>query len=363
MLPLLATSLATVAGVMLFGGDFTRLFFVFPTYQITSFKIVDFSLSLPSMVAPSSQSLWALYEDTFCKDKSRWQCLVWDWDGFSRIVNSIEADIVNYVTNWGEEKPLVTADAHSYAKFEISAEIHAGISINNSQNSFGAHLHRAILDIYHPDWEGTLVNIGSITDREKGRGSAFQSGPLSSKVYRSMLQSESVVSVLKSEYSSHNTNSTLILSDRHENTTDCLWEDLIIHGFESPSFSIPPRQVIHTVEDAIAIHLKSLSPKVLLNMAYHFIRNGKVLHITSTAVVYLKTLTSPMSITAGAICDNSLKFTPSSIYSVWRSEKTPWFNIDEVDCRIERLSTGWGDIAKLRGELRELMLSRYAKAG
>jgi hypothetical protein len=360
MLPLLATSLATVACVILFGGDFTRLFFVFPTYQITSFKIVDFSLSLPSMTTPSSQSLWALYDETFCKDKSRWQCLVWDWDGFSRLlttVNNIEMDIVNYITNWSEEKPFVSTDAHSYPSFELSAEIHAGISINNSQNSFGAHLHRAILDIYYPDWEGTLVNIGSINDREFGRGSAFPSGPSSSKSYPSMVQSQSAVSILNSEYSSHDTNSTFKISDRHGNTTDFPADDLIIHGFESPSFSILPRQVIHTVEDAIAIHLKSLSPKVLLNMAYHFIRNGKVLHITSTAVVYLKTLTSPMSITAGAVCDNTL-----SIHSVWRSETTPWFNIDEVDCRIERLSTGWGDIAKLRGELRELMLSRYAKA-
>jgi hypothetical protein len=361
MLPLLATSLATVAGVMLFGGDIQRLFFVFPTYQINSFKVVDFSLSLPlwnCLNTPTPSSIWSLYEETFCKDKSRWQCLLWDWEGFLHIVNNIEADIMNYVTNWGEEKSLLSTDGHPYSSFELSAEIHAGISINNKKNSFGAHLHRAILDIYHPDWEGKLVNIGSIHDRENVREESFASEDVS-------VAFPSEKSLSNTHSSSSDSQNTLIITDRQGNATNhVVMEEIIINGFESPSFSILPRQVITTVEDAISINLKSLSPRMISTMAYQFIKNGRVLHITSTAVVFLKTLTSPMSVTAGAICDNTLKFTPPSINSlIFHDEKTPWFNIDEVNCRIERLSTGWGNITKMRGELRDLLLSRRAKAG
>lgn len=356
MLPLIATSLATVAGIMLFGADISRLLFVFPTYQITSFRIVDFSLTIPSWAGVSSltpQSVWMLYEDTFCKHKSRWQCLMWDWEGFLNIINNIECDMVKYVTTWGEEKPLIEAD--SYANFELSAEIHAGITVNNTQNSFGAHLHRAILDIYHPDLTGKLVNIGSIHDRNTETTNTDDS------VYSSF-SSERALPFPQTESSSEN-QSMLIITDRRGNTTNNHLEvEEIIHGFESPSFSILPRQIIHTVEDAIVIYLKSLSPKMLLNMAYQFIRNGKVLNITSSAVVYLKTLTSPMSITAGAICDNTLKFTLPSISSLlFNGEKVPLFTFDEVDCRIERLSTGWGNVTKMRGELRSILLYRNTK--
>ena len=361
MLPLIATSLATVAGVMLFGGDFHRLFFVFPTYQITSFNIIDFSVSIPSWTAMNSitaQSVWKLYEETFCENKNKWQCLLWDWDGFSKLVNNVENDIMSYVTIWGEEKPRIERDVPAHASFELSAEIYAGISINNSQNSFGAHLHRAILDIYHTDWDGQLINIGSIHDRENVRDAFHESGD------NTLIELPDRILPPPNDDSVNL--KTLSLLDTWANTTDpnLITEETIINGFENPSFSILPRQIIHTVKDAIAIHLKSLSPKMLTHMAYQFIRNGKVLHITSTAVVYLKTLTSPMSITAGAICDNALKFTPPSINSLlFHSERNPWFYVDEVDCRIERLSTGWGNITKMRGELQEMLLLQHAKAG
>ena len=351
MLPLLATSVA-VAGVMLFGGDFQRLFFVFPTYQITSFKIIDFSWSLPSWTKENSfisQSVWTLYKDTFCRDRSRWQCPLKDWDGVSHIVNNIEADITDYVNTWGEDRSILTAD--SYASFEVSAEIHAGVSINNSQNSFGAHLHRAILDLYHQDWDGKIVNIGSMHDR--GNDEDLKTGNCSAdKLFTT--PSEQDISRSTSDSISYSDDHILIMADQSGNTSNSYNID------ENPSFSILPRQVVHTVEDAIAIHLKSISPKTMLSMVFQFVRNGGVLYITSTAAVYLKTLTPPMSVTAGAICNNALKFTPPSLRSVVvYGEKTPWFNINEVDCKVERLSTGWGNIAKLRGELRGLLLSRY----
>lgn len=357
MLPLIATSLATVAGVMLFGGDFHRLFFVFPTYQITSFKVIDFSVSIPSwnmMNSISAKSVWGLYEETFCENKNKWQCLLWDWDGFSKLVNNVEADIMNYVAIWGKETPNTHSNEPARASFEISAEIFAGVSINNSQNSFGAHLHRAILDIYHPNWDGQLINIGSIHDRENIRDVSCESGdrPLIELPDRALHLPKHDAMNLE----------TLNIPDTWANATnrEIIIEETIINGFENPSFSILPRQIIHTVNDAIAIRLKNLSPKMLMHMAYQFIRNGKVLHITSTAVVYLKTLTSPMSITAGALCDNTLKFTPPPINSwLFHSERNPWFNVDEVDCRIERLSTGWGNITKMRGELQEMLLSQH----
>ena len=350
MLHLLATSLATVAGVMLFSGDFTRLFFVFPTYQITSFQVVDYSLSLPSWTGINNsrapQIFWSLYDGTFCTDKNRWKCLLWDWDGFSRIINSIETDIISYVTFWGEEKPT-TLRANSY---RLSAEINAGISVNNRQNSIGAHVHRAILDIYHSDREDKLVNIGSIHDRATdavahtyGSGSLTQRQPLSPQRTASLSRD----------------GASQMITDRLGNATKHLVDEEAI-GFESPSFSILPRQVTHTVEDAIVIHLKNISPEMLLNMAYRYIRNGRVLHITSSAVLYLKTLTSPMSVTAGAICENSLKFTLPPIASlIFGGEKIPWINIDEVDCTIDKLSRGWRNTTKIRSELKELLMSRH----
>ena len=349
MLHLLATTLATVAGVMLFSGDFTRLFFLFPTYQITSFKVVDYSLSLPSWTGINSrspQSFWSLYEGTFCTDNNRWKCILWDWDGFSRIINSIETDIISYVTNRGEEKPT-TLRGNSY---RLSAEIIAGISVNNRQNSIGAHVHRVILDIYHSDREDELVNIGTIHDRARNNvAHTSDSGSLSQSLRISPGNAASL---------SRGGNSRII-TDQLGNATKCFVDEEAI-GFESPSFSILPRQITHTVDDAIVIHLKSISPEILLNMAYQYIRNGKVLHITSSAVVYLKTLTSPMSITAGAICDNSLKFTPPPIAAlVFGGEKTPWINIDEVDCTIEKLSRGWRNTTRIRSELKELLLSRH----
>lgn len=348
MLPLLATSLATVVGVMLFGGDFSRLFFVFPTYQITSFRVVDYSVSLPSWMRRSPlapRSVWSAYKENFCKDKGTWRCLVWDWEAFSLLVNNIEADMLKFVATWREDEQLSTTlspktDIDEHSSFAISAEIHAGISINNSQNAFGAHVQKSLLDIYHETWDGTLVNIGLIQDRESGSDVSLQMGK----------ESDSTLFVVTPEQSL--SLQECVSTGDNQNTVVDGWRN------ESPSFTISPRQTVHTSDDAISVHLRNLSPNMLFSMAYQLIRNGRVLHITSSAVIYLKTLASSVPITAGAICDNTLRFSPSISRLMFHGKLAPWIDIDEVNCRIQRLTTGWGNITKVREELTELVLKR-----
>ncbi|KAL3795630.1 hypothetical protein HJC23_002037 [Cyclotella cryptica] len=370
MLPLLAISFATVAGVMLFGaGDFQRLFLVFPTYQITSFKVINWSLSLPRWMGVdliSHQASWSLYQENVCKEKGKWRCLLWDWEVFFDIINSMETETVEYARTWGEygllPSPLVNSSAqpqksfNQHASFEVSAEIHAGVSINNSRNSFGAHLHRAILDLYHQDWDGTLVHIGTIQDRGNDVDARLKTGYNSAA--KTLAVSSGQSTTLQCDLFD-DTEHILNLDKHRQNETHwcTVKESAAITGFESPSFSILPRQVVHTVDDAIAIRLQNVSLKTMIYMLYQLVRNGNILHVTSSAVIYLKTLTSSVPMTAGAICDNILRFSPPSINTLlFDGELTPWVIIDEADCKIERLATGWGNVNKMRWDLRELVI-------
>jgi hypothetical protein len=54
-----------------------------------------------------------------------------------------------------------------------------------------------------------------------------------------------------------------------------------------------------------------------------------------------------------------LRFSPPSLNTLlFHAVLTPWVIIEEADCRIERLATGWGNITKMRGNLRELIVAR-----
>ena len=472
MLPFVATSLATAAAILIFGAVARP---VFPTYQVESFRVVDFSVSYPSWMG---FSLLAWPSFSSCNsDPSSWRCYFWDWEGLCGVINSVEREIMQnlmyiYSTDQyrhdqqqeqqrdslkhqqlSNEAPLIRNQLlhndtqlllnatlqndspykwspqnaiHSflenYLNIQISAHIHAGISIDNNANQFGAHVHRVALDVYHEDLNGILLNIGSVQDRISNSGILVQRGSdvndkgaiHADNEYDSTDEVEvswngttsfQKTNSLRDLYNSSDDADSLVYelwrdkngTTHREATSNTQNEDLTqnvvlppkasswSYQYQNPSFTVSPRTITHTADDAVSISLRNLSPQTYISMLRHILVNRGVLHIPSSGVIHLKTTSSLVPFTVGVVCENEIQVSLSSLVSIpsfatllsriinkFRRYDTgniqldndlPWIRIEKVDCSLERLSTGWWDTTKMGEELKSIVRRRHQETG
>lgn len=264
----------------------------------------------------------------------------------------------------------------SYFNFEVSVVVHSGISINNKQNSFGVDVYRAVLDVYHEDWEGRLVNIGLVQDRG---GRAVRQTSEVEVCLDSTIQS--LQHDKSSLYKMWESNRSIICSAEPKDNATTLPSS----QDECPSFTIPSRKTTNTADDAISFSFLNVSPKTYLSVLYQFIQNKGTLKIPSSGVMHLKTSSTSVPLTVGVVCENTLSLTSPSLLIMSRQlynlilayfggerqvasdevehSASPWLNIDKVDCNIDRLATGFRDADKMGGELRELLWKRHHETG
>jgi len=414
MLPIVV-SLATLA-ILVFGVTKP----IFPTYQIQSFTVVDVSLNYPSWLDLSK------YLQRPCHSEPiPWRCyFLWDWKKLFTFIGNLNDEVLqnNTFSCANDEQRIVrkeycaigdpaeeernqlqrelVADNKSpqkkttiynissfiekFLNFEVSAHVHAGISIDNRDNLFGAHVHGATLNIYHEDWSGRLMNIGTLRDRF---GDCCL--PYNNEMMVQNDVAQDAISWDATTEFSHKpgTNSTkaseYYLVHQHfkeSNISSSIGKPLqqsndslsgkTTYQYQQPTLKVLPRTIAHTGKDAFSLYLRDLSPVIILSLFRDLVTNKGNIQIPSTGVVHLKMTSSLVPFTVGVICENevhvSLKSILNSFYNTWIGGyfyNSPWISIDKAHCVMERLATGWWDASKMGDDLKYLATARYADTG
>jgi len=193
----------------------------------------------------------------------------------------------------------------------ISAKILAGVEINN-ENVVGGDLYSAHVDIYYPDWNGELQNIGYLQE---------------TKTNIKVCSMDDTTSLQEEE-------------DRGV----CISEETKA----SPFFSVQPRGVSTSKPGIVTIFLQDVTPKTYLNVMRHvFTQWGSIVLLVS-GVAHVK---SPLGVnlSLGIICDNDLDLTKHPMQIVGRS------------CIVERISTGWSGLTDLAAEVKDRVQDYYSE--
>jgi hypothetical protein len=214
----------------------------------------------------------------------------------------------------------------SMTRLEFSAKILAGVEIDND-NVVGGDLYSAHVDIYYPDWNGELQNIGYLQETKiDGQDCQAQhdgeKGP---------------VTFMPASRSTEEKN--------QEDRGVCISEE---KNKPSPFFSVQSRGVSQSKSGAMTIYLQDVSPKVYLNIIWHLLNQWGSIDLLVSGVAHVKSpLGVPLSL--GVICDNFLDLTKRPTQIVGR------------DCIVERISTGWSGLEDLAPEVKERVLGYYFK--
>jgi hypothetical protein len=200
----------------------------------------------------------------------------------------------------------------------ISAKILAGVEIDNG-NYIGGDLYSAHVDIYYPDWNGDLQNIGYLQETKTN------------------------VKVCSMDINMDDT--TTSLQEEEEDRGVCMSAEEMK---ASPVFSVQPRGVSTSKPGIITIFLQNVTPKTYLNVMRHvFTQWGSIVLLVS-GVAHVK---SPLGVnlSLGIICDNDLDLTKHPMQIVGRS------------CIVERISTGWSGLTDLAAEVKDRVQDYYSE--
>jgi hypothetical protein len=194
----------------------------------------------------------------------------------------------------------------------IQATVQAGIEIQND-NILGADLHSTVIDLYYPDWNGDLQNLGYVKETRK----------------------ESTSNASCQEMTSGN--------GKEDDRGVCLSDK---GASELPFFSIGARTKSKSHPEAITVHIRNIDYKTYLNMLKDAIYGGGYLEIIASGVAHVK---SPMGIplSLGIICDNALNILQFPLQVVGKA------------CVVEGISSGWAGLAEMGAEVRTRVMRTH----
>mmetsp|Transcript_22446 Transcript_22446/g.33243 ORF Transcript_22446/g.33243 Transcript_22446/m.33243 type:complete len:293 (+) Transcript_22446:166-1044(+) len=207
----------------------------------------------------------------------------------------------------------------SLRQLTISAKILAGVEIDN-ENVVGGDLYSAHVDIYYPDWNGELQNIGYLQETKTD-----------------------IEVCSMDRYGGDKDDDTTSLQ-KEEDRGVCISEETK----PSPFFSVQSRGVSTSKPGAVTIYLQNVPPKTYLNVMRHvFTQWGSIVLLVSGATHVKSPLGVHLSL--GIICDNELDLTKHPIQIVGRS------------CIVERISTGWSGLTDLAAEVKDQVQEYYSE--
>jgi len=197
----------------------------------------------------------------------------------------------------------------------ISATILAGVEIDNA-NVVGADIYSAHVDIYYPDWNGELQNIGYLKETN--------------------LQDEAC--------NVHVDDSSSSSSSKEDDRGRSI---CISDGTNpSPFFSIQSRGVSTSKPGAIVIFLQNVKPQTYLNVMKHFLFQRGSIELLVSGVAHVKSpLGIPLSLSL--VCDNTIDLIKHPMQIVGKS------------CLIEGVSTGWTGLRELALEVKDTVIRYY----
>lgn len=226
----------------------------------------------------------------------------------------------------------------SFTDWTVSLEILAGVEIDNG-NIVGGDLYSTLVDIYYPDWNGNLLNIGYLRETteqdERSTTTTTDNHPVCG------------------EDDLHST--VTVGGDDHDGILDqedhgiCIpnQKNQKIINPQQPFFSVQSRGISTTEPGALTIYLNRIPPRIYLNILKDILTNWGSMNLLVSGVAHVKSpLGLPLSL--GVICDNYLDLTKLPLQVVGK------------ECIVERISTGWSGLEDLALEVRERVLGYYA---
>ena len=180
---------------------------------------------------------------------------------------------------------LVSLAVSSISNLELNAKFLAGISVENS-NLVGAEIHSALVDLYYPDWDGSMQHIGYVEE--------------ANKIFQNM-----------------------------ENGTWTTEND--ISNPPQPIIKVHPRNISISEPDMISIFIQKIRPNTYLNIMKNVYKNWGSIDILSSGVAHVK---SPLgiSLSLGVICDNTINLFSFPLKVIGK------------ECIIDGVNPGWTTI-------------------
>jgi hypothetical protein len=205
----------------------------------------------------------------------------------------------------------------SFTEWTVSLEILAGVEIDNG-NIVGGDLYSTLVDIYYPDWNGHLLNIGYLRETK-----------------------QEITDYPKCEDTNITGGKNAIDQEDHG---ICIPNKKYLNS--QPFFTVQSRGISTTEPGAITIYLNRIPPKIYLNIVKDIIRRWGSMNLLVSGVAHVKSpLGLPLSL--GVICDNYLDLTKLPLQVVGK------------ECIVERISTGWSGLEELALEVKERILGYY----
>lgn len=230
----------------------------------------------------------------------------------------------------------------SFTELTASLEILAGVEIDNG-NIVGGDLYSTLVDIYYPDWNGTLSSIGYLRETQR----------------QDMMEHENNIVCKKDRTTEGRKGGGDDDDDDTYNTMDrnqedygiCIPSDKKYLKNPQPFFSVQSRGVSTTEPGAITIYINRIPPRIYLNIIKDIITGWGAMNLLVSGVAHVKSpLGLPLSL--GVICNNYLDITKLPLQVVGK------------ECIVERISTGWSGLEELALEVKERVLGYYvAKNG
>eukprot|EP00557_Chaetoceros_sp_GSL56_P001959 CAMPEP_0176494650 /NCGR_PEP_ID=MMETSP0200_2-20121128/10221_1 /TAXON_ID=947934 /ORGANISM="Chaetoceros sp., Strain GSL56" /LENGTH=302 /DNA_ID=CAMNT_0017892445 /DNA_START=145 /DNA_END=1053 /DNA_ORIENTATION=+ len=218
----------------------------------------------------------------------------------------------------------------SFTELTASLEILAGVEIDNG-NIVGGDLYSTLVDIYYPDWNGTLSSIGYLRETQR----------------QDMMEHENNI-VCKRDRATEGRKGGGGDEDDHG---ICIPSDKKYLKNPQPFFSVQSRGISTTEPGAITIYINRIPPRIYLNILKDIITSWGAMNLLVSGVAHVKSpLGLPLSL--GVICNNYLDITKLPLQVVGK------------ECIVERISTGWSGLEELALEVKERVLGYYvAKNG
>lgn len=194
-----------------------------------------------------------------------------------------------------------------------NAKLLAGVEIDNG-NIVGGDLYSTLVDVYYPDWDGTLQSIGYMQETKEENGECL---PPANDGDSSSLREE-------------------------EDHGICIPQETN----PLPVLSVQALGVSTSKPGIVTIYLEEITPRMILRILKDFLfQFGSIDFIVSGGAHVKSPLGVPLSL--GIICDNELDL-----------KKLP-LQIDGKACSVESVSTGWDDLDGLAREVREKVIGYH----
>jgi len=214
----------------------------------------------------------------------------------------------------------------------LDCQLFAGIQVENT-NFFGADIHAALVDIYYPDWDGTLNHIGVLRE----------------------VQKKAEVKLCYATATDRNPTGVILrgrdTSDSVSNESSMCLADDIDTKKSAPFLTIQPRSITISDADIVSIILKNVGPYTYFNAIKDAIKTGGTIDILISGVAHVKSsLGLPLSL--GIICDNTLDLFGR-----------PTVQIAGRRCTVRNVWTGWTSLADHAKLLQQDTMRRYTEEG